>query len=121
MALRILVCGGRDFQDWKLVVKSLDAVHAKNGIELIIEGGAKGADGHAAIWADNNLIPRMTFHANWKHLGKNAGPIRNSNMLVYGQPDGVVAFEGGTGTENMVGQAKEAGIPVWEVRSAKQS
>lgn len=110
----IIVCGGRDYQDFDRIIAVLDAVHAKRPITRIIEGGAKGADAHAAVWADQNKIPRITCNANWKHLGRYAGPARNKLMLEL-SPDGVIAFPGGSGTANMVSLAKSAGITVMEV------
>jgi len=113
--VRVLVCGGRDYQDYNRVISALDAVHAKRRITLIIEGGANGADSHAAIWADNNGIPRCVFPANWEFHGKRAGPIRNQVMIEVMKPDGVVAFPGGRGTADMIRRARDARITVWEV------
>lgn len=113
--LRVIVCGGRDYQDYDKVCSCLTALRDKHGIELIIEGGANGADAHAGIWADRNKIPRVTMRANWHHHGHKAGPIRNGNMIDLLSPDCVVAFPGGRGTEDMVRQAKLAGLKVWEV------
>lgn len=113
--MKVLVCGGRNYENWDMICMSLDKLHKKHGIDLIIEGGANGADAHAATWANNNNIPRCTYHANWRVLGAKAGPIRNANMLKFGQPDCVVAFKGGSGTKGMVRLAKDAGINVWEV------
>lgn len=113
--MRVIVCGGRDYQDYKHVIACLDALRAKHGIELVIEGGANGADSHGGIWADNNGITRCTVHANWNKHGNRAGPIRNGDMLEKLNPDCVVAFPGGAGTADMVRQAKAAGVKVWEV------
>lgn len=112
--MKVLVCGGRDYHEWEFLCSCLDKLNNKHGIELIIEGGASGADSHAATWADKNLIPRMTFHANWANLGNRAGPLRNKNMIKFGYPDCVVAFKGGTGTKVMIKLANDAGIKVWE-------
>ena len=114
--MKVIVCGGRDYQDYERICKALDALHKKHGIDLLIEGGANGADAHAGIWADNAGVPRCTLHANWKFHGAKAGPTRNGHMLEFMQPDCVVAFPGGAGTADMVRQAKAAGVNVWEVR-----
>jgi hypothetical protein len=113
--MRVLVCGGRNYDDFEFICSCLDKLNLKHGIDLIIEGGARGADAHAAIWADKNKIPRCTFHANWKNLGNKAGPIRNKNMIEFGNPDCVVAFSGGVGTKGMIRLAKESNINVWEL------
>lgn len=76
-----------------------------------------GADFLAQRWALVRGLASMEFIASWTKFGKAAGPIRNEWMLKYGQPDLVVAFPGGRGTENMVKLADEAGV---EVRRVEQ-
>lgn len=112
----VLVCGGRDFSDSRAVFRALRAVNEKHGIDMVIHGGATGADERAAAWALANGVPVAEVKANWGLFGAKAGPIRNRAMLKL-QPGAVVAFPGGKGTANMVKQAKAAGIPVWEVPS----
>lgn len=111
--MRILVCGGRDYSDAAKVFRDLDALHAKRGITLIIEGGATGADRLARDWAISRNVPFVTEHADWKAHGKAAGPIRNALMLSKHAPDGVVAFPGGRGTLNMIALAIEHHLVVW--------
>ena len=81
---------------------------------IIIEGGARGADAAAWDFAVINFTRHMQFKANWKRFGKAAGHFRNTQMLVDGKPDLVIAFPGGEGTANMVSQAKADGVPVIE-------
>lgn len=114
--MKVLVCGGRDYSDKEKVNDSLNRLKEKHGIELIIEGGAKGADKLGGDWADINGIAHCTFHANWSALGKRAGPIRNQNMIDFGLPDCLVAFAGGIGTNGMIKLAESAGIPVWRIQ-----
>lgn len=111
--MKVLVCGGRDFNDALTLGSWLGGIHKNNGpITLLIEGGARGADYMARRFAEWAGIPVKTFPADWDKQGRSAGPIRNRQMLVEGQPDLVVAFEGGRGTANMVEQAKAAGVRV---------
>lgn len=109
---RIIVCGGRDFNNLAQLEHVLAIVHARRGIACIIEGGARGADKMAREWAAKCKIPVETFEANWNEQGRRAGPIRNGLMLERGKPDAVIAFPGGAGTRDMVAQARAAGIPV---------
>lgn len=106
----VLVTGGREYKDQALVFKVLDLMHGKHGIKLIIEGGARGADHLARLWAKSRDVPLRTFPADWKVHGKRAGPIRNGQMLKEGHPDWVIAFEGGSGTADMLSQAWKAGV-----------
>jgi len=112
--MKLIVCGGRDYNDHESIYATLDRVHAHKPITLLIEGGAEGADYIAGCWADKHGIPHITAHPNWIYHGKAAGPIRNSTMLALA-PDGVLSFPGGAGTANMVSQANRAGVKVMEV------
>lgn len=91
--MKILVCGGRDFNDQFRLFHFLDLLHLKKDITQIISGAARGADTLAAEWAHARGIDLKEFPADWDHHGKSAGAIRNKQMLVEGQPDGVVATE----------------------------
>lgn len=112
--MKLLVCGGRDYQDAEKVTDILNRINERKGISVIIEGGAHGADRLAQQWAGENGIHYATVRANWEFHGKAAGPKRNSAMLEL-LPDGVVAFPGGRGTQNMIYQARSLGIKVMEV------
>lgn len=110
--MRILVCGGRNYNNKNFLFSILDKVNDLRGISLLIHGGAKGADSLAKAWAKDRGIDESPFLADWS-LGRKAGPIRNSRMLHEGKPDGVVAFPGGRGTLDMITQAQKAGVKVW--------
>ena len=112
----LLVCGGRDYADRDHVFATLDRVHAKRPVGLVIHGKARGADTLAGEWADARGIEVWAFPAMWAQDGKGAGPIRNKRMLDLGQPGGVVAFPGGAGTADMVRRAEAAGLPVMRVK-----
>lgn len=111
---KILVCGGRDFNDRQLLFDTLESIrkskrHEEDNLE-IISGMAKGADSLAVEYAKAFGLPLNKFFAEWEKYGKSAGYRRNTRMLVEGKPDLVVAFPGGKGTEMMIKIAKEAGI-----------
>jgi predicted Rossmann-fold nucleotide-binding protein len=110
----LIVCGGRDYNNLAAVEHALYVVHAKKGITLLVEGGARGADQLARAWAIKNGVPHKTEEADWRTHGRAAGPIRNGLMLAKYKPDGVVAFPGGSGTADMMAQARAAGVKVWE-------
>ena len=122
--MRILVCGGRDFDDYNLLSRTLHEVIQstvkspdENMYEntVIIHGWAKGADTMADRWAFTNNIKVKRHAANWNKYGKAAGPIRNGVMLKTEKPDLVVAFPGDIGTADMVTQAKAARVEVREI------
>lgn len=109
----VLVCGGRDFSNRTRLFGTLDAVHAKHEITLLVHGSARGADLLGEEWAKRRQVPYLGVPAKWDSLGKAAGFERNGRMLVW-KPEVVIAFPGGNGTANMIEQATRAGIRVWE-------
>lgn len=124
--MRVLVCGGRDFSDKKMLVHALDKFHVSIGISLLIQGGQRkwdkesrrwiGADWLASEWARWREIAFVTDPAKWTSEGKSAGPIRNSRMLDNWRPEFVIAFPGGNGTADMISQATKEGLRVQEVK-----
>src|SRR5271167_2213334 len=92
----------------------LDRLHAEEAFDVVIEGGASGADRLARRWAGTNRVHVETFEADWLKYGRGAGPIRNALMLTIGKPDVVVAFPGGSGTRNMIHQAENLDVEVFE-------
>lgn len=105
--MRVLVCGGRSFNQFELVARVLDALQ----VTVLMQGGAGGADRLALEWAQERGVPVITFPANWR-LGKRGGPMRNQFMLDEGKPHLVVAFPGNTGTADMIEKAEAAGVRV---------
>jgi hypothetical protein len=104
---RVIVCGGRDYDHILELVQALDSLKPT----FIIEGGARGADRMGRDWAKARGVPFQTIEAQWNALGKRAGALRNGQMLLL-RPDRVIAFRGGSGTQNMVHQARQAGVGV---------
>ena len=109
----VLVTGGRGFRDKERLTTVLDLLSRAHPNVFIIQGGAPGADALAAGWAFYRGFPAAQVDALWETHGRAAGPIRNGWMLDL-QPDLVLAFPGGTGTADMVRQAKKAGVEVRE-------
>jgi len=113
--VRVLVTGGRNYNDRERVYAVLDKLDADAGVDVVIQGGARGADSLASDWADRRVARNMQFDADWESFGNFAGPMRNKRMLDEGQPDLVVAFPGGKGTADMVRKARKAGVKVVEI------
>ena len=110
----VLVCGGRDFADREFLFATMDKVHGKSPVSLVVEGEADGADTLAREWAWSRGIHVAAVRALWDTHGKAAGPKRNETMLLL-KPYAVIAFPGGRGTAHMVKAARKAGVRiVWE-------
>lgn len=115
---KILVCGGRDFDDWVLLESSLNAAREEGETIHIIEGGAIGADFLSRVYAKVYGFPFTEFLPDWDKNGKRAGFIRNQQMLDEGKPDLVIAFPGNAGTNDMVARAIAAKVPITFIRVA---
>lgn len=114
MGRRVIVCGGRDYTDRKRLESVLNGLQL-GAHDLLIQGGARGADTFANEWAKRRGVPRAEFPANWTGEGRAAGGLRNQRMLDVAMPDLVVAFPGGPGTRDMVRRARRARLKVIEV------
>lgn len=111
--MKVIVSGGRNFSDRRRLIEVLDSLRP---IDLIIQGGASGADLMAREYAEARNIEVQTFHANWNEHGKSAGPRRNRSMCEKNKDATAVFFEGGAGTKNCLMNALDLGLRVIDVR-----
>lgn len=110
--MRVIVCGGRNYQDVDAIYAALDRIDAERGhISVVIHGNAMGADRWAGLWAYSRMRRVWACPAEWAKYGRSAGPRRNKRMLGY-KPALVIAFPGGRGTRNMIKLALAAGVEV---------
>lgn len=133
--MKILVCGGRDYNDYAKVESALDALMHLTGTDgdvIVVHGGATGADTLAGKWASSKGFLQKVYTPEWDDIsspgalvkynkyGKPynalAGPVRNQRMLDE-NPDisYVVAFPGGKGTSDMVKRAEKKGINIIKI------
>ena len=105
---RVLVTGGRDFKNKQQVWDELDKIKP----DILISGGAKGADSLAEQWAKARGVVIERYDPDWKKEGKKAAFLRNQRMVDEGKPHMLVAFKGGKGTEHQVNITRKAKIPV---------
>lgn len=74
--------------------------------DLVITGGDRGADSFGDTVANHIHMNTLVIPADWKTYGKAAGPIRNKKMATIA--DCLIAFPGGSGTNNMCGIMSQA-------------
>lgn len=86
----------------------------------IVSGHAKGVDTLAEKFAAEQGIDSIIFPANWKKNGKAAGPIRNTQMLEYGELVGAKHLLAlpypkavGGGTNHMISICKRHNVEVF--------
>lgn len=111
--MRVLVCGDRNWSDYKAIARELSLLPVNT---VIIHGNARGADSLAHLAAEELNYIVEAYPAEWDRYGRSAGPIRNQRMLVEGKPKLVLAFHPdlarSKGTGHMVQIARQAGVEV---------
>ncbi len=113
----VVVAGGREYENYPELTQKLDRIISElnlpPGMNInIVSGGAKGADTLAEKYAQEKGYGLQVFPADWENLGLSAGMQRNRQMAEVG--DVLVAFPGGTGTENMIQQmTQDFGKPAY--------
>lgn len=127
--MRVLVFGGREYNNREKVYYTLDDFHAKTPISLLIHGSCRSrfdvdtgriiwsTDELAEQWAKDVCVPYLGIPAIWypKHGGKldrKAGPVRNSLMIKKGRPQQGIGFPGEKGSSDTARKLKALGIPM---------
>jgi hypothetical protein len=105
--MKLAVVGSRTFRNYEKLSSVLEGYHRNEKIELIISGGAEGADSMAEKWAKEKGIPTAIYYPDWQRFGKKAGFLRNKSIVK--DADMVIAFHDGEskGTSHSIGLAKE--------------
>lgn len=104
----VIVTGSRRWQRKQDVFVHLDVLDP----EVVVQGGADGADKYAIDWCRDNGKICVTVFARWKELGGVAGPARNSQMLDLYPDATVLAFPmpDGSGTQDCMARATGRGM-----------
>jgi len=86
----IAIVGSRDYTDYAHLSETIQELFELSNVDMIISGGARGADTLAEEFAKLNGIPVKVIPAKWNELGKSAGIIRNCQIVK--ESDVIVAF-----------------------------
>lgn len=113
--MKLIIAGGRDYDLTITDFDKLDAVHKEHNISLVLSGCATGADTWGEVWAGQRGIQVQHYMPLWKIHGKAAGFMRNHDMALAA--DALAVFPGGKGTANMLKQAQERGLRVFDFRT----
>lgn len=108
--MTILACGSCTANDPADIFAALDRQHADAPISRVIHAGAPGVDRLAAQWASDHGVMVQIFPCHCAQDG-----MVNWQLFFHGNPDLVLTFKGGRGTENVVSMAQAAGVPVKRV------
>ena len=108
--LKVIIAGGRTFDDYALLKKKCDEILKNKKDVEIVSGGARGADTMGERYAKENGFPIKLFPADWDTHGRAAGMLRNADMASYS--DALIAFvwEESNGTRQMISLARKKGL-----------
>jgi hypothetical protein len=82
--MKIIVAGGRDFNNYELLKEKLDELIGENKEIEIVSGMARGADTLGVQYANERGYEIKKFPAQWDKYGKSEGYRRNEEMANYG-------------------------------------
>lgn len=119
--MQILVCGSRDWESSETILQALQELPRGS---VVISGGARGADKMGEDLAREMGLEVRVFPADWEAYGKQAGYLRNLQMLDQ-DPDQVWAFWDGhsRGTRHTIREARKRDIPtrIWTPQGEQSS
>ena len=121
MSFRVIIAGGRDFQDYDRLQAACDKILTNKIPEgiTVISGTARGADSLGERYAQERGFNLIQMPAEWDLYGKSAGYKRNEAMAkTAGTGGGLIAFWNGKsrGTGHMIDLARQYGLAVRIVR-----
>lgn len=115
MEFKIIIAGGRDFDDYEKLKKEVDYfIHQNNRHfikkPVIISGGAIGADNLGERYAKEREFELIVEDASWDSYGSYAGHLRNTQMAR--KADACILFWDGLsrGTRDMMYTANQFGL-----------
>ncbi len=114
--IKLAIVGSRTFTNKNLFNQKINEFILKyNTPDIIISGGAKGADTLGENYAIDNNIPLKIFYPDWSKHGKIAGIIRNTNIV--NDCTHILAFpsKNGTGTQDTIRKGKLANKKIFVV------
>ena len=109
--MKLAIVGGRTFKNYSLLCQKVKEFCGDQTPELIVSGGARGADTLGEKYAKDNDIKTLIFKPDWSR-GKRSGLVRNSDIV--NAATHVIAFvvPESRGTWDTIKKAYRKGIPV---------
>jgi hypothetical protein len=116
--MRVIIAGGRDFNDYELLKDKVDYILRNRQDEdiEIVSGKARGADSLGEKYAKEKGYQIKEFPADWDTYKKRAGYIRNEEMANYASH--CICFWDGQsrGTKHMIDIAKREKLNIRVIR-----
>lgn len=121
----VVICGSRHYESYWYMARTCDNLlkrYVDEGYRIyIVEGGARGADYLAFLYARRRGFKIITHRANWEEFGKSAGHRRNKAMIDIANL--CIAFWDGIspGTKSTITLALGRSIPTRNIQIPKDT
>ena len=114
--MKVIVAGGRDYDDYQLMENRLDYLLQNEASITIVSGTAKGADKLGERYANQKGFDIIEMPADWDKFGKSAGYRRNEEMAKIA--DAAVIFWDGEsrGSKHMIDLSHKYNLKVRVVK-----
>ncbi len=111
--MNVGIVGSRTFTDYQKLKDWCDA--NLTPIDVIVSGGANGADALGARYAEERGLKTLIFKPDWAKHGRGAGFVRNKTIV--DNSDILVACWDGQsrGTANSIKLAQKKGIEIFYI------
>ena len=109
---KVAIVGSRRFTNYGYMCQILDTARDNGKIDLIVSGGAKGADSLAQHYAKDNGIPILIYYPDWDKHNKAAGVIRNQHIVDEADIMIAFAYDDSIGTRDSIRKMEKAKKPV---------
>ena len=108
--VRYAIVGSREYRQLRHVQRFVQLLPVGS---TVVSGHAHGVDSTAEGAAEARGLKVHSIPADWDHLGKRAGFVRNADIVA--NADIVVAFWDGisNGTKHTIGLARQQKKPLW--------
>ena len=104
--MKVLIVGSRSIRNYDI------SEHIPPETELIISGGAEGADSIAEEYADKHKISKLIMRPRYDKYGR-AAPLKRNELMVDLADEVIVLWDGESrGTKHTIEYAKKNGKPV---------
>lgn len=122
----VIICGSKDFQDYKLFCDKCDAFlssRIERGDKIVVyTGSLSGAEAFGIKYAKEKGFDAKVVSPNWDKYGNKAGYFRNNNLAKLG--NSCLAFITNTtdsGVKMMVDIAKRNNLLVREYKELEET
>jgi hypothetical protein len=114
--MKLAVVGSRTLDRYSIVDEAIKKHFKIEEIDLIVSGGADGADRFGEVFAKKNELSLLIHYPKWKKLGRKAGFARNEQIVR--DADAVICFWDGVskGSQNSMDWAQRLGKTLVTIR-----